>query len=43
MLLNERYWLCRGTGIVVLIGDEWKLAHYSLTFLIDNDAVPDAL
>ena len=37
ILFNEKYGHCRGTGVVELINDEWKIAHYSLTLLIPND------
>ena len=37
ILFNQKYGHCRGTGVVVLINGEWKIAHYSLTLLIPND------
>jgi hypothetical protein len=27
----------RGTGVLVREGSQWKIAHYALSFLIDND------
>jgi hypothetical protein len=27
----------RGTGVLVREGSKWKIAHYALSFLIDND------
>ena len=27
----------RGTGVVVKFGDEWKIAHYAMSFLIFNE------
>ena len=30
---------CRGTGVVMLIDDEWKIVHYNLTVLIENDKI----
>ena len=41
ILFNQKYGHCRGTGVVVLINDEWKIAHYSLTFLVPNDIAAD--
>ena len=37
ILFNEKLGHCRGTGIVKLIDNEWKIAHYSLTMLIPNE------
>lgn len=34
---NEKYGDLRGTGVVLRVGGEWKLAQYNLTFLIPND------
>jgi hypothetical protein len=28
---------CRGSGIIVMIEDEWKIAYYNLTVLIENE------
>ena len=36
ILFNEKLGYCRGTGVVQLINDEWKIAHYALTMLIPN-------
>ena len=36
ILFNEKLGHCRGTGVVHLINDEWKIAHYALTMLIPN-------
>ena len=41
ILFNQKYGYCRGTGVVVLINGEWKIAHYSLTFLVPNDIAAD--
>jgi len=30
---------CRGSGVVKLINDEWKIAHYNLAMLVPNDKV----
>lgn len=37
LLDNEKYGLLRGTSVLVKFGDDWKIAHYSLTFLVPND------
>ena len=36
ILFNEKLGHCRGTGVVKLIDNEWKIAHYSLTMLVPN-------
>ena len=36
ILFNEKLGYCRGTGVVKLIDNEWKIAHYSLTMLVPN-------
>ncbi len=33
---NERLGRCRGTGVLIKQGGEWKVLHYSLTFLVPN-------
>ena len=34
---NAKYGACRGTGVLERSGGEWKIALYSLTFLVPND------
>jgi len=41
MLWNEKYGTCRGTGVLVLTGDGWRIAQYNLTFPIPNDLSAD--
>ena len=36
ILFNEKLGHCRGTGVVQLINNEWKIEHYSLTMLVPN-------
>jgi len=36
ILLNEKLGHCRGTGVIELINDEWKISHYALTMLVPN-------
>ncbi|GIR02252.1 MAG: hypothetical protein CM15mP11_10080 [Gammaproteobacteria bacterium] len=38
---NEKLGHCRGTGVVQLINDEWKIAHYALTMLVPNSIAAD--
>jgi hypothetical protein len=37
ILTNATLGRCRGTGVIVREGGDWKIAHYSLTLLIPND------
>ena len=37
VLWNEKYGTCRGTGVLVLTGEGWRIAQYHLTFPIPND------
>ena len=37
VLINEKLGHCRGTGVIILIDDEWKIAHYALTMLVPNE------
>jgi ketosteroid isomerase-like protein len=39
-LWNETYGDCRGTGVLLRQAGTWKLAHYSLTLLVPNEATP---
>ncbi|WP_321394787.1 nuclear transport factor 2 family protein [Emcibacter sp.] len=34
---SEKWGDFRGTGVVLKLGDDWKIAHYSLTFLVPNE------
>ena len=36
ILLNKKLGHCRGTGVVLKINGEWKIAHYALTMLVPN-------
>ena len=36
-LRNEKYGVTRGTGVLRRTGEGWKIAHYSLTFLVPNE------
>lgn len=37
LLDNEKYGVLRGTSVLVKVGNDWKIAHYSLTFMVPND------
>ena len=41
ILYNEKLRHCRGTGVVQLINNEWKIAHYALTMLVPNSIAVD--
>jgi dienelactone hydrolase len=43
VLENEKYGTCRGTGVALRTAEGWRVAHYSLTFLIPNEAAEAAL
>lgn len=36
-LLNTQMKICRGSGVLVKIGNEWKIQHYVLSMTIPND------
>ena len=36
-LWNDKYGDCRGTGVLLLVGGEWKIAQYNLTFPVPNE------
>lgn len=40
---NVTYGDLRGTGVVLLIDGEWKIAQYNLTFLIPNEDAAEVL
>ncbi len=37
VLTNAKYGTLRGTAVLRLVGGAWKIAHYSLTFLVPNE------
>lgn len=41
ILYNEKLGHCRGTGVVKLINNDWKIAHYALTMLVPNSIAAD--
>jgi ketosteroid isomerase-like protein len=36
-LLNTQMKICRGSGVLIKIGKEWKIKHYVLSMTIPND------
>ncbi len=40
-LMNEKYGECRGSGVLLREGGEWKIAQYNLTVPIPNDLMED--
>ena len=40
---NLETWMedCRGSGVLIFDNDEWKIAHYNLTVLIENEKVQE--
>lgn len=42
-LLNTQMKICRGSGVLVKVGKEWKVQHYVLSMTIPNDEVDAAI
>lgn len=42
-LLNTQMKLCRGSGVLVKINNEWKIKHYVLSMTIPNDNVSEVV
>ncbi|MGO4773430.1 nuclear transport factor 2 family protein [Flavobacterium sp. W22_SRS_FK3] len=38
-LLNTQMKICRGSGVLVKVGKEWKIQHYVLSMTVPNDEV----
>ena len=36
-LLSTQMKICRGSGVIVKVGNEWKIQHYVLSMTIPND------
>ena len=41
ILTNEKFGETRGTGVLVLMDDSWKVAQYHLTLPVPNDLIYD--
>lgn len=42
-LLNTQMKICRGSGVLVKIGKEWKIKHYVLSMTVPNDNVNEVV
>ena len=42
-LLNTQMKICRGSGVLVKVGKEWKIQHYVLSMTVPNDEVDAAI
>jgi hypothetical protein len=40
-LLSTHMKICRGSGVMVKIGKEWKIKHYVLSMTIPNETIDD--
>ncbi|WP_347050131.1 nuclear transport factor 2 family protein [Flavobacterium olei] len=38
-LLDTQMKICRGSGVLVKVGNEWKIQHYVLSMTVPNDEV----
>lgn len=43
ILSNESYGTCRGTGVLVLTPDGWRISQYNLTIPIPNELAQDVV
>lgn len=41
IVVSQRWGRFRGTGVLLKVGAEWKIAHYSLTALVPNERFAD--
>lgn len=42
-LLDTHMKICRGSGVLVKIGNEWKIKHYVLSITIPNDNINEVV
>lgn len=42
-LLNTQMKICRGSGVLIKVGKEWKIKHYVLSMTIPNDNTNDVI
>ncbi|MEO8516228.1 MAG: nuclear transport factor 2 family protein [Flavobacterium sp.] len=42
-LLNTQMKICRGSGVLIKVGKEWKIKHYILSMTIPNDNTDDVI
>ena len=42
-LLNTQMKICRGSGVLVKVGKQWKIKHYVLSMTIPNETIEDVV
>lgn len=42
-LLDTQMKICRGSGVLIKTGDQWKIAHYVLSMTIPNDKTTEVV
>ena len=42
-LLNTQMKICRGSGVLIKIGNEWKIKHYVLSITIPNENTTEVI
>ena len=42
-LLNTQMKICRGSGVLLKVGNEWKIQHYVLSMTVPNEEVNAAI
>lgn len=42
-LLSTQMKICRGSGVLVKIGEDWKIKHYVLSMTVPNDNVNEVI
>lgn len=42
-LLDTQMKICRGSGVLIKVNDEWKIKHYVLSIAIPNENVKDVV
>jgi hypothetical protein len=42
-LMNAKYGETRGSGVLLLRDDRWRIAHYVLSLAVPNDAAADVV
>lgn len=42
-LLNTQMKICRGSGVLMKVGKEWKIKHYVLSMTVPNDNTNDVI
>lgn len=42
-LLDTRMKICRGSGVLVFVNNQWKIKHYTLSMTIPNEATDEII